>query len=166
MPEKQPFFPNLTEEELDAGTENAVEYGKSKQWKTDALNIIALERVIDNTVAAIKESEHEEAATRALGEVTSDEHDLHVTELKRLNYQLENAQLIEQNLLEKMKSFGKTLDEALAEKSQISENDISGAEKKLLNTLSDVAIENQLRTEEVKTVEKEGEAREAMDEAA
>lgn len=175
MSEVKPFFDkplsveeltNAVDAQLDAAEAKAMaadeaqkvslETQATEKWRHEAMHVAAIQRLITETVDRIRENENQETLTRNLGESAKEEHAAIVNELDRLNYQLDTARVIEQNMLEKLKIAGKTLEDASVEEANISEDKIEETKDNLFNIINEIADENQAQIV----------AREAIDKAA
>ena len=157
---------NAVDAQLDAAEAKAVaadeaqrvslETQTAEKWRHEAMHVAAIQRLITEIVDHIRENENQETLTRNLGESATKEHAAIVDELNRLNYQLDTARVIEQNMVEKLKTAGKTLEDASVEEANMPEDKIEDTKNNLLNIINEIAEENQAQIV----------AREAIDKAA
>ncbi|MFA5127870.1 MAG: hypothetical protein WC457_02595 [Patescibacteria group bacterium] len=132
---------NAVDAKLDA-FEAAAAAKETEKWRHEAMNAVAIQRLITETIDKIRDFEGKESFTREKGEENPGDHDKIVAELKNLHDQWDSARAIEQNILFKLESAGKTIEDANYESASIPEASIESAKAELLDMISEVSKEH------------------------
>lgn len=146
---KKPFFETpLTDEELDKAVEAPLDVAvaevnkqEAEKWRHEATNAVAIQRLITETIDKIRDLENQETLARERGDEEPGEHDKIVAELKNLHYQWDTAKVIEENILHKLESTGKNIDDANYEMASVPEDKIEATKDELLVMISDIGKE-------------------------